>query len=805
MSFRNLLGTSLPSFRISLSGPTIYQGTVNPTTLPGPFNQGDAYLRMSSTPGWWFYDGATWFEGSTSISGDVIATGYIQAGQDLRVGDPAISINNNETGAGVTGNYAGIVVDRGSLPIAQWRWDDGNDWWQPEGPVGTRKLNAEDGIFLGDGTSGTPSISFVSDPGNGIYYDTTPIFASNAMILATNATPQWVLDQSGAIYPAGTGRNIGTAGIPVNRVYALTFRGDTASTGSVTYGFTGNNNTGMWSPAVNEIGFSAGSTDTLHITSSGLEVLDSTNGYTFQTLSNAGMYVNAGEMSIRAGGVERIRFVTTGMQHTDFSVGGSRVRLPTGSLADPSLFMGTSITGGSAAGVGLYSPAPNTLALVTSDGTNFRDRLTVDSTGLLEVDSTIAYESLVTTDDAIPNRKWVIDNVGVSGANTEIQYNNSGVLGASADFTWNDTLKVLGLNATSPSAIIAEDDLTIRGNNGDSAGPGMTLSCGLEGSIGINAGDANTVAGGDVSIQAGSGVGAVNGGSVSITGGLAGSGIAGSVNITGGGGIGVGPGGPVSIGGGNGSGAGNNSGGDVDISGGNGTGSAAGGTITLTVGAGGPSGTAGHIEMVTNDGATNQGAVIIRGAANQSRLQMRELASNGTEHVELKAPVSIANSRSWTLMQDNPATANGQLLTTDGSGILSFTNSVTPAITFSGGVTFNSVSATFNAGATFNTVGPSFNVAPTFSAGFTSNTVAPTFNAGFTSNTTPPDFNAGAEMNNALYPDTSSGPVWRTGSGSPEGVVTAVVGSLFTDTAGGAGTTLYVKESGTGNTGWVAK
>lgn len=43
------------------------------------------------------------------------------------------------------------------------------------------------------------------------------------------------------------------------------------------------------------------------------------------------------------------------------------------------------------------------------------------------------------------------------------------------------------------------------------------------------------------------------------------------------------------------------------------------------------------------------------------------------------------------------------------------------------------------------------------------------------------------------------------GSGSPESVVTANVGSLYLRTNGGAGTTLYVKESGTGNTGWVAK
>lgn len=45
----------------------------------------------------------------------------------------------------------------------------------------------------------------------------------------------------------------------------------------------------------------------------------------------------------------------------------------------------------------------------------------------------------------------------------------------------------------------------------------------------------------------------------------------------------------------------------------------------------------------------------------------------------------------------------------------------------------------------------------------------------------------------------------RWGSGSPEGVVTAPVGAFYSRTDGGAGTSFYVKESGTGNTGWVAK
>lgn len=54
--------------------------------------------------------------------------------------------------------------------------------------------------------------------------------------------------------------------------------------------------------------------------------------------------------------------------------------------------------------------------------------------------------------------------------------------------------------------------------------------------------------------------------------------------------------------------------------------------------------------------------------------------------------------------------------------------------------------------------------------------------------------------------NTFSGvPYYRSYTSSPEGSITAPVGSICVRTNGGANTTLYVKESGTGNTGWVAK
>jgi hypothetical protein len=50
-----------------------------------------------------------------------------------------------------------------------------------------------------------------------------------------------------------------------------------------------------------------------------------------------------------------------------------------------------------------------------------------------------------------------------------------------------------------------------------------------------------------------------------------------------------------------------------------------------------------------------------------------------------------------------------------------------------------------------------------------------------------------------------TGPTWSSGTASPEGAVTAPVGSIFSRTDGGANTSFYVKETGTGNTGWIAK
>lgn len=52
---------------------------------------------------------------------------------------------------------------------------------------------------------------------------------------------------------------------------------------------------------------------------------------------------------------------------------------------------------------------------------------------------------------------------------------------------------------------------------------------------------------------------------------------------------------------------------------------------------------------------------------------------------------------------------------------------------------------------------------------------------------------------------SGTGPLLLAGSGTPEGVVSAPIGSLFMRADGGSGTSFYVKQSGSGSTGWVGK
>jgi len=124
-------------------------------------------------------------------------------------------------------------------------------------------------------------------------------------------------------------------------------------------------------------------------------------------------------------------------------------------------------------------------------------------------------------------------------------------------------------------------------------------------------------------------------------------------------------------------------------------------------------------------------------------------------------------------------------------------------IIMNGGAGGTASGATGGAGGAAGTIftnGSSASGTTAGAAGGSINTIANGNRAGGYINTS-----AGASAAGGSIDISNSGIIIKTGTGSPETVVTAVVGSLFLRTDGGANTTLYIKESGTGNTGWIAK
>ena len=61
-----------------------------------------------------------------------------------------------------------------------------------------------------------------------------------------------------------------------------------------------------------------------------------------------------------------------------------------------------------------------------------------------------------------------------------------------------------------------------------------------------------------------------------------------------------------------------------------------------------------------------------------------------------------------------------------------------------------------------------------------------------------------ARFEGGIFPSGQTAAGIYSGSGTPESSITAAVGSIYLRTDGGANTTLYVKESGAGDTGWAA-
>ncbi len=642
-NYTNLAGTSFASFQISLNGPVIYQGTQDPTVTPPTLspNQGDLYFRHGSSNQIWSYNGAAWEDTAATFSGGTVSGNLDVTGQ-ISAGDPLLVLNDGEAGPGATGGPSGLEVDRGPVdPNAQWVWDETNDWWTPAG-FGTF---VHSGVFIAEPgvpfPGGVPSYGFNGDPDTCIM---SP--GPDEIAFVTNDAIRWTINATGDLVPFGGGtNNVGSIVAHSASIYANRFFADPTSGALPIYAFIGDDDTGIRNPSGDNITFMNGNTDTTEIDSSGIlrklaggiETVDGSTanaGYGFATDPTSGLYINGGDLVVLDSGTDRITFQAA---ETTFD-SGTPVRVGAGAAATPGLTVGPGSDG-------LIRPASNTLGLVS----NSVERLRVEANGLLTADPTGAaapdYETLVSVGgpDSIPNKQWVLDNLGTAaagGSPTEIQFNTGGVLDADSDFTWDKFGKVLtfGVTTTITSGGAISLNSTATGGSGV-----ITIAAGAEG---------------NVAISAGSGVGATTGGAVTINAGTAGSGGAGSVDITAGSGSaadGSPNGGNATLQGGSADTGG--TGGRARVQGGGGA--VTGGDVVLTPGSG--TGTDGTVRLEPQ--APGQAAIEVR---------FEEDQGGSNNYIGLKAPGTITTPRTWTLPQDNPAlSGSGNLFITDSFGILS--------------------------------------------------------------------------------------------------------------------------------------
>lgn len=382
--------------------------------------------------------------------------------------------------------------------------------------------------------------------------------------------------------------------------------------------------------------------------------------YSFAGDDNTGFYsVGGDQIGVSTGGVLRSTYSTTDITNT------VPTRNPLGAVGAPSVtFAGDTDTG-------MWSSAANNIDFSTNGALRFQ----IEDDGTLNVGASTTYETLVTNDDDIPNKKYVDDAIGAvsttsivdTDLDTKVDVEEGGDddtvridvgntpagYGAVADIlVLNSAGWTVGMGTANTAATVgAPISFTAGGGNTSGNGGAVNITAGLAGATGnggaasltggaggatsgdggaatLQGGDATTSgSGGDANVYAGTG--ASVGGTARLKGGNStGSDAGGAVAITGGTGGATGAGGTVSIDGGSGGATG--AGGAINISGGNATGDEYGGGVTITTGDGYKSGDF-VVTIPTSNGYTG-GSVDIRagvGASGHGGGYVEIFAGNG--------------------------------------------------------------------------------------------------------------------------------------------------------------------------------
>jgi hypothetical protein len=168
---------------------------------------------------------------------------------DTTIKDRVITLNSGEVGAGVTGNYSGLDIDRGSSTNVGLRWSEPDTAWQV----------TIDGTTWQDILTGTGGVASAAGSNGDIQFNTSGSLAADSAINWNNASN--ILTVNDLSFNAATISSVSTNsdivltpnGTGVLEVQAVTKLQDQGSNPSPTAGYTylyskspGLNQTGLY-------------------------------------------------------------------------------------------------------------------------------------------------------------------------------------------------------------------------------------------------------------------------------------------------------------------------------------------------------------------------------------------------------------------------------------------------------------------------------------------------------------------------------------------------------------------------------
>jgi len=165
--------------------------------------------------------------GNVGITSDVVITGNLTVtgtsteivSTDTAITDRVITLNDGETGAGVTGGTAGIEIDRGSSTNARLVYDESDDRW---------KIDSGSGSLVAIATSASGNVGLYN-----VVEDTTPQLGGDldvngqSIISASNGNIVVAPNGSGELQIDGTAIRVENSSAPsaetgYNKLYAGT-------------------------------------------------------------------------------------------------------------------------------------------------------------------------------------------------------------------------------------------------------------------------------------------------------------------------------------------------------------------------------------------------------------------------------------------------------------------------------------------------------------------------------------------------------------------------------------------------------